>query len=225
MLASSLLTPRLLDGDFEQPRNGRKNDKAHPPIHPTAAALNIDADERRVYEFVTRRFLASCSSDAKGKETSVEMEIAGEYFSASGLIVLERNYLDIYPYDKWAGKKLPDFQLGEQFVPDACELQEGSTTKPKPLTEADLVGLMDKNGIGTDATIAEHIAKVIEREYVIAKKEGKENFLIPSTLGVGLVEGYNAIGFDRSLSKPHLRREVSCGALWTPAPDSRLNTA
>ncbi|BEJ16114.1 hypothetical protein CspHIS471_0507190 [Cutaneotrichosporon sp. HIS471] len=199
---------KLIDGDFERPRNGRRNDKAHPPIHPTAAALNVDADERRVYEFVTRRFLASCSSDAKGKETSVEIEIAGEYFSASGLIVLERNYLDIYPYDKWAGKNLPDFQLGEQFVPDVCELEEGSTTKPKLLTEADLVGLMDNNGIGTDATIAEHIAKVIDREYVIAKKEGKENFLIPSSLGVGLVEGYNAIGFDRSLSKPHLRRET-----------------
>ncbi|BEI85325.1 hypothetical protein CcaverHIS002_0507260 [Cutaneotrichosporon cavernicola] len=199
---------KLIDGDFERPRNGRRNDKAHPPIHPTAAALNVDADERRVYEFVTRRFLASCSSDAKGKETSVEVEIAGEYFSASGLIVLERNYLDIYPYDKWAGKNLPDFQFGEQFVPDVCELEEGTTTKPKLFTEADLVGLMDNNGIGTDATIAEHIAKVIDREYVIAKKEGKENFLIPSSLGVGLVEGYNAIGFDRSLSKPHLRRET-----------------
>lgn len=34
-------------------------------------------------------------------------------------------------------------------------------------------------------------------------------YLLPSTLGVGLVEGFNAIGFDRSLSKPHLRREVS----------------
>ncbi|CAK9780934.1 unnamed protein product [Cutaneotrichosporon oleaginosum] len=199
---------KLLDGDFERPRNGRKNDKAHPPIHPTAAALNVDADERRVYEFVTRRFLASCSSDAKGKETSVEIVIAGEYFSTSGLIILERNYLEIYPYDKWAGKKLPDFQPNEQFIPDSCNLLEGSTSKPKLLTEADLVGLMDRNGIGTDATIAEHIAKVIEREYVIAKKEGKENFLVPSTLGVGLVEGYNAIGFDRSLSKPHLRRET-----------------
>lgn len=116
--------------------------------------------------------------------------------------------MEVYPYDKWAGKKLPDFQRGETFVPDSCELQEGSTSKPKLLTEADLVGLMDKNGIGTDATIAEHIAKIIDREYVIAKKEGKENLLVPSTLGVGLVEGYNAIGFDRSLSKPHLRREV-----------------
>lgn len=41
------------------------------------------------------------------------------------------------------------------------------------------------------------------------KLEQKIKYLVPSALGVGLVEGYNRIGFDRSLSKPHLRREVS----------------
>ncbi len=62
---------------------------------------------------------------------------------------------------------------------------------------------------GTDATIAEHISKIIEREYVAEKQEQRIKYLVPSTLGVGLVEGYNRIGFDRSLSKPHLRREAS----------------
>lgn len=62
--------------------------------------------------------------------------------------------------------------------------------------------------VGTDATIAEHIAKIIEREYVTEKQEQKVKYLIPSSLGVGLVEGYNSIGFDNSLSKPHMRREV-----------------
>lgn len=33
-------------------------------------------------------------------------------------------------------------------MPDVCELKEGSTTRPNLLTEADLVGLMDRNGIG-----------------------------------------------------------------------------
>ena len=61
---------------------------------------------------------------------------------------MERNYLDVYPYDKWSSKELPDFQEGEEFVPSVCELREGQTSKPSLLTEADLVGLMDKNGIG-----------------------------------------------------------------------------
>lgn len=129
----------------------------------------------------------------------------------TGLIVTERNYLDVYRYDKWSGSYLPDFQLHETFLPSACQLKDGQTTAPSLLTEADLVGLMDRNGIGTDATIAEHIAKIIERQYVFkldAARNGGTEYLVPSTLGTGLVEGYNAIGFDKSLSKPQLRREV-----------------
>lgn len=61
---------------------------------------------------------------------------------------------------------------------------------------------------GTDATIAEHIDTVIRREYVMKQRQGNVEYLVPSTLGVGLVEGYNAIGFDKSLTKPHLRRLV-----------------
>ena len=63
--------------------------------------------------------------------------------------------------------------------------------------------------LGTDATIAEHIAKIIEREYVEARQDRGAKYLVPSDLGIGMVEGYNQIGFDRSLTKPHLRREVS----------------
>jgi DNA topoisomerase IA len=62
--------------------------------------------------------------------------------------------------------------------------------------------------IGTDATIAQHIQTIVDREYVIERMDGATKHLLPSTLGIGLVEGYNQIGFDRSLSKPQLRREV-----------------
>lgn len=62
--------------------------------------------------------------------------------------------------------------------------------------------------VGTDATIAQHIQTIIDREYVIERMDGATKHLLPSTLGIGLVEGYNQIGFDRSLSKPQLRREV-----------------
>ena len=43
---------------------------------------------------------------------------------------------------------MPEFAEGEEFIPSVCELKEGQTTRPNLLTEADLVGLMDKNGIG-----------------------------------------------------------------------------
>ncbi|KAI0256361.1 DNA topoisomerase [Lactifluus subvellereus] len=195
-------------GGFSQPRRGKNNDQAHPPIHPTAHAGNLAGDEKRVYEFITRRFLACCSKDALGFETTVEVIYGGEDFFAKGLIVLERNYLDVYPYDKWTGKEIPDFEEGATFVPSVCELRDGTTTKPSLLTEADLVGIMDKNGIGTDATIAQHIDTIINREYVVPRMEGSVKYLVPSTFGIGLVNGYNDIGFDRSLSKPQLRRET-----------------
>ncbi|KAI0049973.1 prokaryotic type I DNA topoisomerase [Auriscalpium vulgare] len=193
---------------FTTPRKGKNNDQAHPPIHPTAHAGNLTGDDKRVYEFITRRFLACCSKDALGFQTTVDVEYGGEEFSATGLIVLERNYLEVYPYDKWSSKELPDFQEGEEFVPSICELRDGWTTKPTLLTEADLVTLMDKNGIGTDATIAQHIETIIDRGYVLARMEGATKYLVPSTLGIGLIDGYNEIGFDRSLSKPQLRRQT-----------------
>ncbi|GLB36997.1 putative introduces a single-strand break via transesterification at a target site in duplex DNA [Lyophyllum shimeji] len=198
----------LNQGGFAVPRKGKNNDKAHPPIHPTAYAGNLAGDEKKVYEFITRRFLACCSIDAKGFETTVDVECGGEHFSATGLLVLERNYLEVYPYEKWLGHELPNFEEGEEFQPSVCELREGRTSKPKLLTEADLVTLMDKNGIGTDATIAQHIQTIIDRDYVIEQMEGNTKYLIPSKLGIGLIEGYNQIGLDKSLSKPQLRRET-----------------
>lgn len=62
--------------------------------------------------------------------------------------MLNRNYLDVFPYDKWGDRAIPDFEQGQRFMPDVCDLKDGETSQPNLLTEADLVGLMDKNGIG-----------------------------------------------------------------------------
>lgn len=193
---------------YERPRNGKKNDKAHPPIHPTAHANDINGDEKKVYDYVTRRFLASCSTDAVGQETKVAMDLGGEKFHATGLVVHAENYLKIFTYEKWSDKWMPDYEEGQEFQPTQVLLKKGTTTAPSLLTEADLVNLMDKNGIGTDATIAEHIKKIIDRQYVITQKQGKTNYLVPSTLGMGLVEGYEKMEISQHLCKPILRRDT-----------------
>lgn len=74
----------LQAGGFGRPRNGKKNDQAHPPIHPTAHAGNLAGDEKRVYEFVARRFLACCSKDALGFQTTVDVKYGKEAFYATG---------------------------------------------------------------------------------------------------------------------------------------------
>ncbi|KAI8890432.1 prokaryotic type I DNA topoisomerase, partial [Backusella circina FSU 941] len=198
-------TAQLLhNGEFERPRNGKHNDKAHPPIHPTSYRPNLAGNQRRVYDFIARRFLGCCWKNAKGFETIVEVDMGGELFDAKGLVVLERNYLEVYIYDRWNGNYIPEFQEGDEFIPSEINMVEGSTTAPNLLTEPDLIGLMEKNEIGTDATIAEHIQKIIDREYVF--KQGR--YFRPSTLGIALVLGYDEIGFESSLSQPFLRREM-----------------
>jgi DNA topoisomerase-3 len=240
----------LMNGGFQWPKEGRHNDRAHPPIHPVnyVADSVLNADERRVYEFVVRRFLACCSEDARGEMTTVEILYGSEFFHANGLIVIERNYLDVYPYDKWeSSQQLPVFTDGEIFVPTEAKMNEGKTRPPNYLTEPELIALMDANGIGTDATMAEHIAKIKERDYVQTRPrsiaatnndEGDEDQpaaaaggrggrrgrggrgggnsvqeFIPTTLGVALIQGYENLNFETSLSKPFLRKEVSAPSI------------
>ncbi|CAJ1075858.1 DNA topoisomerase 3-alpha [Xyrichtys novacula] len=185
------------------PRQGKKSDQAHPPIHPTKYNGNLQGNEGRVYEFIVRHFLACVSQDAQGQETVVDIDIAQEKFSASGLMIIARNYLDVYPYDRWSTKVIPVYQQGSQFQPSAIEMVDGQTSAPQLLTEADLISLMEKHGIGTDATHADHIETIKSRMYVGLTADQR---FIPGELGMGLVEGYNSMGYE--MSKPNLRAEL-----------------
>lgn len=59
---------------------------------------------------------------------------------------------------------------------------------------------MDKNGIGTDATQAEHIETIKNREYVFVENRDK---LVPGKMGMALCDGYDSMGI--AMSKPNLR--------------------
>ncbi|XP_047505100.1 DNA topoisomerase 3-alpha isoform X6 [Pieris napi] len=192
----------ILDNGGPTPRQGNKSDKAHPPIHPTKYTNNLSGNELRLYEFIVRSFLACCSKDAQGQETTATINIANEVFSTSGLMITARNYLDVYPYDKWSSKEIHVYQSGQTFNPSSIDLVDGSTSPPNLLTEADLIALMEKHGIGTDATHAKHIEKIKKQSYV--KLDDKT--FVPDLLGMGLVEGYERIGLN--LSKPHLRAQL-----------------
>lgn len=184
------------------PRNGSKSDQAHPPIHPTKYVSNLQGKEKQIYELIVRHFLACISRDATGSETNVIIEIANEEFIASGLCIYERNYLEVYPYDRWNAKEIHNYKIGNVFMPSEISMPEGSTTTPQLLTEADLISLMEKHGIGTDATHAEHIHTITERGYIGVV----DKFLVPGEIGMGLVEGYDAMNLP--LAQPKLRAEL-----------------
>ncbi|XP_031259954.1 DNA topoisomerase 3-alpha [Pistacia vera] len=171
---------RLLDpeaGLWRNPGSGGHDDKAHPPIHPTkfsAGESGWSQDHHRLYELVVRHFLACVSQPAVGAETIVEIDIAGEQFSACGRMILAKNYLDVYRFESWGGSMIPAYAHGQQFIPTTLTLDSGVTRPPPLLSEADLLSCMDKAGIGTDATMHDHIKKLLDRFY--ATKDANTRF-------------------------------------------------
>jgi DNA topoisomerase-3 len=199
----------LAHNNFQNPRAGPNDDQAHPPITPCKAvdpSTIADPTQRSVYKLVVKHYLACCSRDAIGRETTLSVTMGPEQFNAKGLMILERNWLEIYqPWERWSTGQgeLPPLQVGSRIVPTTFVMKEGTTTAPNPLSEVELISLMDRNGIGTDATIAQHISTIQDRKYAI--KDGNQTFL-PTQLGIALVEGYNSMGYQ--LNKPDLRRET-----------------
>lgn len=191
-------------GQFRWPQSGGKDDGAHPPIHPTRVFTgDNNHDKSRLYEFIVRYFLASCAPDAEGLETKVSIEVGGEEFYATGLMVTARNWLDVYPWTNWGGAEaLPVFTQGQTFHPAEIRLQAGATTPPPRMREADLLAKMDAYGIGTDATVADHIAKQLERGYA-TKDEASQTFA-PTPLGESLISAYRKMGLQ-NLWVPTLR--------------------
>ena len=181
---------------FQTPRAGNNDDQAHPPITPCRAVVNPDATitdpkQRGIYKLVVQHYLACCSRDAQGSETEITCRMGSELFHAKGLMITELNWLEIYkPWERWGTGQglLPTVEVGSEFTPSHLLVRDGRTAPPALLSEVELIGLMDKNGIGTDATIAQHISTIQERSY--AEKDAGQKFH-PTKLGIALVEGYN----------------------------------
>lgn len=111
---------------------GGHDDRAHPPIHPVKP-FNGDGnpDKARLYEFVVRHFLACCALDAVGQETRVTSGLGGERFTATGLMVTDRNWLEVYPYQRWgSAEMLPLFTEGQAFAPASVDLQPVRGRRP-----------------------------------------------------------------------------------------------
>ena len=71
------------------PKKGKHDDKAHPPIHPVKNAERsaLSNDEWRIYDLLSRHFLATISKDAELAETAVKVGMGGEFFHAKGVAI------------------------------------------------------------------------------------------------------------------------------------------
>ncbi len=204
------LTAPLLGTKIPKSKKVFDNSKVtdHHAIIPTGApARNLTDNERKVYDLVTRRFIAVFYPDCEIATTTVLGKVGKVDFKASGKQILKPGWRVVFgtePKDPDAEPKeeeervLPSFTKGESG-PHKPLLKETWTTPPKPYTEATLLRAMEtagklvdnedlrdalkENGIGRPSTRAAIIETLFKRNYI--RKERKS--LYPTATGKELI--------------------------------------
>jgi len=188
---------------FTLPRSGLDAGD-HPPITPCRAATReqLSGDEWRLYSYITRRFIASLSPDALYVHHRTEFSVGSETFHSSARETIDLGWTDVMGM---AGdsETRPSFTANQSVPLDMLKLHEGLTQPPGYLKESELIGIMERDGIGTDASIATHINNIQKRKYV-SVEVGR--VMVPSKLGITLIHGLMKI--DPELCMPTIRATI-----------------
>ena len=80
--------------------------------------------------------------------------------------MIRPGFLEIMNWHSGEDTVIPDLQVNQEVPIVGSRMVEGRTEAPGYLTEANLIAKMEKNGIGTDASIATHINNIMLRSYV-----------------------------------------------------------
>ena len=174
----------------------------HHAVVPTPGAGKADASalpagEREILRLVSRQLLCAVSEPHRYAETAVTLDCAGYEFTAKGKTVLIPGW-KAYVQEQ-ADKPLPELEEGRNIPVTAVSVKEGKTTPPKHYTEDTLLSAMEtagakempddaeRKGLGTPATRAAILEKLVTTGFVERKKSKKMVSLIPSQVGVSLV--------------------------------------
>lgn len=174
------------------PKNGEKDAHDHPPIHPIRAASRGEVSSAvnipqapEVYDLIARHFLANLMPAAVFEKTHLHLLVQEEPFDSSGTVLKDSGWLEAYPFENKKDKLLPFVEEGQKLGIKKLSNTKSKTSPPKKLTEAELLTLMDKNGIGTKATAPTHIETNKKRGYFETK--GKTVSILDT--GFTLMEG------------------------------------
>ena len=164
-------------------QNKSKNaQEAHEAVRPTSAlrtpaqvARYLSDDERRLYELIWKRAVASQMVPATLNTVSVDLAAGSEHsFRASGTTVIDPGFLAVYEEgkdtrgkeDEDEGRKLPPMKTGDRVPLDRIHADQHFTQPPPRFTEAALVKALEEYGIGRPSTYASIIQTLLFRKYV-----------------------------------------------------------
>ena len=183
----------------------------HHALLPTKSMANVDlaalpVGERNVLRLIAARLLCAVGEPHRYAETTLTTECAGEEFTAKGKVVLSEGWkaMERKMLGELLGKQkeqatLPDVQEQSQCSIVVAELKEGQTTPPKHFTEDTLLHAMEtasadsmpegveRQGIGTPATRAATIEKLVQKGFLERKGNKKTKVLLPTDKGKALV--------------------------------------
>ncbi|MCW3014667.1 MAG: topB [Solirubrobacterales bacterium] len=198
----------------------------HHAIIPTNSEHKLDkmsSDDRRIYDMVTRRFLAIFHPEAVFENTKVETTVHEHLFRTSGKVLIVPGWRGVYgeipEADKTAAEEdegrdqsLPKLVQGEAVETQEIEAAEKETKPPRRYTDASLLGAMEsagklvddeelreamtETGIGTPATRAAIIERLIDVGYV----ERDARALVATEKGLNVIRLLN----DHPLTSPSL---------------------
>ena len=156
--------------------------EAHEAVRPTSALRTpaqvsryLSDDERRLYELIWKRAVASQMVPATLNTVSVDLAAGSEHgFRASGTTVVDPGFLAVYEEGKDArgkddddeGRKLPAMKPGDRVPLDRVHADQHFTQPPPRFTEASLVKTLEEYGIGRPSTYASIIQTLLFRKYV-----------------------------------------------------------
>ena len=202
------------DADDDVPRTRRTVNRQkvtdHHAILPTRSMLQADLDalpkgERNILKLIIARTLMAVSKPFRYLETLLTTECAGEEFTANGKEILDEGWKAVERKvlaDILSRKKeftaLPPVEESECGILNA-ELKEGQTSPPKHFTEDLLLHAMEtasadsmpegveRQGIGTPATRAATIEKLVQKGFLERKGTKKTKVLLPTDKGKALI--------------------------------------
>ncbi len=176
--------------EYSKTRNYHTNSKgaqeAHEAIRPTFMSqheITGNGQERKLYELIWKRTLASQMADADIEKTTVKIIVDGTSydFTANGEVVLFDGFLRLY-HESYEDEEqqddeahmLPNLKTGTQLKPIQVSATERLSQAPARYTEASLVRKLEELGIGRPSTYAPIISTIQQREYVVKGNKAGE---------------------------------------------------